>query len=55
MDVQIDRWMQICTKKTFGLVLPNGWFGRPFDNRHEIKEYSVSNAGLSVPFDENKA
>lgn len=21
---------------TFGLLLPNGWFGRPYDNCHEI-------------------
>ena len=54
MDFQIDIWMLICTKKSFGLVLPNGWFGRPFDNRHEINEYSITYEGLSVVFDENK-
>lgn len=31
---QVTAWFD--TVGTAGLQLPNGWFGRPYDNRHEL-------------------
>ena len=30
----IEEWQK--DNMTFGLVLPDGWFGRPYDNSHTI-------------------
>ncbi len=31
---KIEKWK--VENPTFGLILPSGWFGRPFDNNHNI-------------------
>ena len=37
---------------TFGLVLPSGWFGRPFDNHHEITWIENRKFKLLIEIDE---
>ncbi|SEL43645.1 hypothetical protein [Streptacidiphilus jiangxiensis] len=31
---QLVHWYE--AERTAGLILPRGWFGRPYDNRHEL-------------------
>jgi hypothetical protein len=31
---EIERW--VSARSGAGLVLPDGWFGRPYDNRHKV-------------------
>lgn len=37
-----------------GLKLPSGWFGRPYDNFHELTSVSVSDDTLVVVLDERQ-
>lgn len=34
-----------------GLVLPNGWFGRPYDNIHQLSELIEDGEKLSLSLD----
>lgn len=34
-----------------GLELPDGWFGRPFDNQHELTALAVSGGGIEIELD----
>jgi hypothetical protein len=34
-----------------GLVLPNGWFGRPYDNIHQLDSVAVNDDGLVIVLD----
>ena len=36
---------------SFGLVLPNGWFGRPFDNCHEMTWLEEKDNKLIIELD----
>lgn len=31
---RIEEWTE--TNQSFGIELPDGWFGRPYDNQHKI-------------------
>lgn len=35
-----------------GLELPDGWFGRPYDNVHQITNISLSKGELHITFDD---
>ena len=35
-----------------GLILPNGWFGRPYDNLHQLTRAEVIDGDLVVELDE---
>src|SRR4051794_2722789 len=47
-----DPWMQKLRTNSFGIILPSGWFGRPFDNQHSINDIIVINDHLSIVFDD---
>ena len=34
-----------------GLILPNGWFGRPHDNMHELTKGAASAGALVIELD----
>jgi hypothetical protein len=44
-------WFEAAAKSCFGLILPNGWLGRPYDNQHLIEEFRISNSEISFRFD----
>lgn len=35
-----------------GLKLPDGWFGRPFDNQHQLSDVTVRDDGLEILLDD---
>ena len=45
-------WLQKLRKEEFGIILPNGWFGKPFDNQHSVKDIIVNNNSLTIVFDD---
>lgn len=45
-------WLHALRKESFGIILPGGWLGRPYDNQHRIKEISVSKNVLTIVFDD---
>jgi len=47
-----NEWLQRLRSETFGLVLPDGWFGKPYDNFHKLSEISVSGNVLKIVFDD---
>lgn len=36
-----------------GLILPDGWFGRPYDNQHSLTSVNESDGNLTVILDKN--
>ncbi|WP_141733927.1 hypothetical protein [Oligoflexus tunisiensis] len=48
----VEDWFKSIEKSCFGLVLPNGWFGRPYDNQHVINEFRVSDNEIYFRFDD---
>lgn len=56
MDIQvamktISRWFR--KAKTATLMLPDGWFGKPYDNAHKLSHISVDNGELVLELDEH--
>lgn len=50
LEQKIGEWF----KETWGgsLVLPNGWFGRPYDSIHQLASVTESINGLIVVLDD---
>ncbi len=50
LEQRISDWF----KMTWGggLVLPSGWFGRPYDNVHQLTSVSETSDGLVLVLDE---
>lgn len=50
LEQKIANWF----KKTWGggLVLPSGWFGRPYDNTHQLVSVTETPNGLVVVLDD---
>jgi len=46
----IDKWKN--ENSTFGLILPTGWFGRPYDNHHSITWFEDRKYKLLIEIDE---
>ena len=46
----IEDWFRV--HGAAGLVLPDGWFGRPHDNIHQLSFLAVRPAWLILEFDE---
>jgi len=44
--------MQKLRKETFGIILPDGWLGRPYDNQHHVKGLVVTNNIFTIVFDD---
>ena len=49
---QIRDWFQ--KRGGGGLVLPSGWFGRPYDNVHQVSEIRVHDEALVLALDEGQ-
>ena len=49
-EQEISRWFE--RTGGGGLVLPNGWFGRPFDNIHELTYIKNRPTKLILELDE---
>lgn len=47
----VQRWF--IEEKSGSLMLPDGWFGRPFDNQHELTSLVESNSDLTIILDGN--
>jgi hypothetical protein len=45
-------WISKCHKNTFGIILPNGWLGRPFDNRHILYKVEADSNFIKIIFDD---
>ena len=46
-----NPWLKRLRAETFGVKLPDGWFGRPYDNHHSPKEIAVIGNNLKIVFD----
>ncbi|MSP13841.1 MAG: hypothetical protein EXR62_12905 [Chloroflexi bacterium] len=46
----ILRWFQIA--RVGGLVLPDGWFGRPYDNTHQLTHLEIWSHKLLIELDD---
>ncbi|MES2397650.1 MAG: hypothetical protein V4549_16690 [Bacteroidota bacterium] len=46
----IENWKS--KNKSFGIVLPSGWFGRPYDNFHHITWIADRKFKLLIEIDE---
>lgn len=44
-------WFEAAAKSCFGLILPNGWLGRPYDNQHFLNEFRISDSEVYFRFD----
>ena len=52
--VATHPWFACCKQFGFGLVLPSGWFGRPYDNAHHPNCFRVENRNLILIFDDEQ-
>ncbi len=50
--VSTNPWIQKLRRECFGMILPNGWFGRPFDDQHSLKAITVFGHQLKIVFDD---
>lgn len=50
MDRKIDEWLGRLKAKSFGVIMPNGWLGRPFDDLWELDDYTISYEKLILRF-----
>lgn len=48
-NIKIVNWIKAYPR--FGLELPNGWFGRPYDNIHKITWHSERDSKLIIEVD----
>jgi len=50
-DVTVKNWF----KREWGgsLLLPNGWFGRPYDNQHQLTRFELNNEDWMLLLDNN--
>ena len=46
-----ESWFRDAKTSCFGLVLPDGWFGRPYDNQHVLDDYRVNENEVFFRFD----
>ena len=49
--IEIQRWFD--QHHGGGLVLPDGWFGRPFDSEHELTGLDQSGDDIVMTLDRN--
>jgi hypothetical protein len=45
-----EKWMNRCQKVHFGIILPDGWMGRPYDALHKINSYEWVGNQISILF-----
>ena len=50
MEPKVKFWLERLKDKSFGVILPNGWLGRPFDDLWELDSYSWKNDSLTMKF-----
>ena len=48
--IEIEKWIK--KNESFGLKLPDGWFGRPYDNQHKITWMQERPNKLIIELDE---
>lgn len=48
----VQSWFEAIMKSCFGIILPSGWLGRPYDNQHVLDEYRISTNEIYFKFDE---
>jgi len=46
----LEKWQN--SNPVFGIILPTGWFGRPYDNHHEITWMTDRKYKLLIEVDE---
>jgi hypothetical protein len=51
-EILRSEWISKCYKHSFGIILPSGWLGRPFDNRHILSKLEISNNTIKITFDD---
>jgi hypothetical protein len=51
-SISNNSWINKLKSEAFGIILPDGWFGRPFDNQHKIKDIFVSKNQVNISFDQ---
>jgi hypothetical protein len=44
----------IKTVDAIGLILPDGWFGRPYDNFFEVTSINTNNNTININFEKGK-
>ena len=55
MDRILDEVRAFFLEHPFvGLVLPDGWFGRPYDNWLQYKRAEISGVELQIVFEQNQ-
>jgi hypothetical protein len=54
MKNKIEKWFNQCSSKCFGIELPSGWIGRPFDNQHRLIDYKVEDSKVWFKFDDGR-
>ncbi|HGY9594063.1 hypothetical protein [Vibrio campbellii] len=47
--MEIESWIE--SNAVFGLKLPDGWFGRPYDNQHRLTWIAERDNKLILEFD----
>lgn len=50
----VSTWLKKCKESCFGIKLPNGWLGRPFDNHHQLDDYEVNDKMVRLEFDDGR-
>ena len=45
-------WFAKVRSEGFGIILPNGWLGQPFDNQHSVNKIEVKGSELHIVFDD---
>lgn len=45
----IKRWFE--SVRSCGVVTPNGWFGRPYDNQHRLTDCRIERKVLIIELD----
>lgn len=51
-NIQSSGWIDKCFKNAFGIILPTGWLGRPFDNRHVLSKIEAFDHSIKFVFDD---
>ena len=52
---RIKEWFEKCSQNSFGIELPSGWIGRPYDNCHELKNFQISKNKVLINFDNHSS
>lgn len=48
---QIKQWFETCSQKSFGIELPSGWVGRPYDNAHQLESFQIGKKAITLKLD----